>query len=186
MNELVGYARVSTTDQVLDLQKDALLQVGCKKIFEDIASGAKSERLGFKQALEYCREGDTLVVWKLDRLSRSIKQLIETMNELNQKKVGLKSLQENIDTTSTGGKLIFHIFSALAEFERNIIRDRTKAGLNAARARGKKGGRPKAMDQKKIALAKTLHKNQEHSIDEICQILNVKRTTFYKYIKGDT
>src|SRR5207245_9063504 len=132
----VGYARVSTQDQTLDLQNDALEKIGCSKIFTDTASGAKAERPGLTDALAYVREGDTLVVWRLDRLGRSLKHLIETITSLNNRRVGFKSIMENIDTTTSGGKLIFHMFGALAEFERDIIRERTNAGLQAARARG--------------------------------------------------
>src|SRR2546421_10016956 len=138
---LIGYARVSTQDQTLNLQKDALEKRGCSKIFTDTASGATTERKGLDEALAYVRVGDSLVVWKLDRLGRSLKHLIETISTLNNRKIGFQSVTENIDTTTSGGKLIFHIFGALAEFERDIIRERTKAGLEAARARG----RPKAM-----------------------------------------
>src|SRR5437588_2698376 len=141
---LIGYARVSTQDQTLDLQQDALEKIGCSKIFTDTASGAKAERQGLDEALAYVREGDTLVVWKLDRLGRSLQHLIETITKLNNRKIGFKSITENIDTTTSGGKLVFHIFGALAEFERDIIRERTNAGLAAARARGRRGGRPKA------------------------------------------
>jgi DNA invertase Pin-like site-specific DNA recombinase len=131
---LIGYARVSTADQPLDLQKDALQQAGCTKIFTDTASGAKAERTGLDEALNYVRQGDTLVVWRLDRLGRSLTHLIDTITTLNNRKIGFKSITENIDTTTSGGKLIFHIFGALAEFERDIIRERTQAGLTAARA----------------------------------------------------
>src|SRR3954469_24529125 len=153
---LVGYARISTTDQTLDLQHDALTKAGCSRIFTDTASGAKSEREGLTEALSYVRVGDTLVVWKLDRLGRSLKDLIERIKQLNDRKIGFRSITENIDTTTSGGKLIFHIFGALAEFERDIIRERTNAGLEAARARGRLGGRPKAKtldSPKKVALA---------------------------------
>lgn len=179
---LVGYARVSTADQNLNLQEDALKQAGCEKLFTDVASGAKAEREGLINAIEFCRQGDTLVVWKLDRLGRSIRHLIDTINQLNQRKIGFKSLQENIDTTTSGGKLIFHIFSALAEFERDIIRDRTNAGLKAARARGKKGGRPKAMDAQKVAMAKALYQDVNRDISNICKTLKISRTTLYKYL----
>jgi DNA invertase Pin-like site-specific DNA recombinase len=138
---LIGYARISTSDQTLDLQKDALEKAGCSKIFTDTASGAKAERIGLDEALNYVRSGDTLVVWKLDRLGRSLPHLIETITGLNNRGIGFKSITEAIDTTTSGGKLIFHIFGALAEFERDIIRERTQAGLNAARSRGRKGGR---------------------------------------------
>jgi DNA invertase Pin-like site-specific DNA recombinase len=172
---LIGYARVSTQDQTLNLQKDALEKLGCNKIFTDTASGAKAERTGLEEALEYVREGDTLVVWRLDRLGRSLKHLIETITKL-------KSIQENIDTTTSGGKLVFHIFGALAEFERDIIRERTQAGLIAARARGRKGGRPKALTPKKAKMVQDLYRNKENSIDEICKTLNISRTTLYRYI----
>src|SRR5512147_2967937 len=142
---LIGYARVSTTDQTLDLQKDALQKAGCGRIFTDTASGAKAERIGLEEALNYVRPGDTLVVWRLDRLGRSLPHLIETITGLNNRGIGFKSITESIDTTTSGGKLIFHIFGALAEFERDLIKERTQAGLTAARARGRLGGRPKAL-----------------------------------------
>jgi DNA invertase Pin-like site-specific DNA recombinase len=182
----IGYARVSTEDQTLDLQKDALEKIGCTKIFTDTASGAKAERKGLEEALSYVREGDILVVWRLDRLGRSLKHLIETITELNNRKIGFKSIQENIDTTTSGGKLVFHIFGALAEFERDIIRERTNAGLTAARARGRLGGRPKAKSlntPKKVATAQALYDNKKITIDEICRMLNVSRATLYRYIK---
>src|SRR5687767_10100234 len=137
---LIGYARVSTADQTLNLQHDALTKAGGKKIFTDTASGAKQERKGLNEALSQMREGDTLVVWRLDRLGRSLKHLIDTIAHLDSQGIGFKSLTENIDTTTSGGKLIFHIFGALAEFERNLIKERTNAGLHAARTRGIKGG----------------------------------------------
>jgi DNA invertase Pin-like site-specific DNA recombinase len=180
---LIGYARVSTQDQTLNLQKDALEKIGCNKIFTDTASGAKAERKGLDEALEYVREGDTLVVWRLDRLGRSLKHLIETISQLDTRKIGFKSLTENIDTTTSGGKLIFHIFGALAEFERNLIRERTNAGLQAARARGRKGGRPKSLTGKKTAMAQALYNDKNNTIDEICNTLNISRATLYRYIK---
>jgi len=143
----VGYARVSTTDQNLDLQTDALQAAGCERHFSDIVSGATVDRPGLTAALHECRPGDTLVVWKLDRLGRSLPHLVETVRDLGVRGVGFKSVQESLDTTTSGGKLIFHIFASLAEFERDLIRERTKAGLSAARARGRKGGRPKGVDQ---------------------------------------
>src|SRR5436309_5328786 len=158
----IGYARVSTQDQTLNLQKDALEKIGCSKIFTDTASGAQTERKGLEEALTYVRAGDSLVVWKLDRLGRSLKHLIETITKLNNRKIGFQSITEHIDTTTSGGKLVFHIFGALAEFERDIIKDRTKAGLSAARARGRLGGRPKAKmldTPKKVALAQSLYEN---------------------------
>jgi DNA invertase Pin-like site-specific DNA recombinase len=179
---LIGYARVSTQDQTLNLQKDALVKLGCNKIFTDTASGAKAERTGLNEALEYVREGDTLVVWRLNRLGRSLKHLIETISQLDTRKIGFKSLTENIDTTTSGGKLIFHIFGALAEFERNLIRERTNAGLQAARARGRKGGRPKSLTGKKTAMAQALYNDKNNTVDEICKTLNVSRATLYRYI----
>jgi DNA invertase Pin-like site-specific DNA recombinase len=180
----IGYARVSTHDQTLDLQLDALHNAGCEKIYRDTASGATTERPGLTQALEHLRPGDTLVVWRLDRLGRTLKQLIELINDFNTRGIGFKSLQENIDTTTSGGKLVFHIFGALAEFERDIIRERTNAGLQAARARGRLGGRPRALNPKQIALAKSLYDSREHSIQDICNTLHISRGTLYKYIKA--
>jgi DNA invertase Pin-like site-specific DNA recombinase len=183
---LIGYARVSTQDQTLDLQTDALTQSGCEKIFTDTMSGAKAERPGLQDAMTHLRAGDTLVVWRLDRLGRTLKQLIATITDLSERDIGFKSLQENIDTTTSGGKLIFHIFGALAEFEREIIRERTNAGLQAARARGRLGGRPKtqSLDPKKMALAKQLHDDHSRSVQEICEMLQIGRSTLYRYLKG--
>jgi DNA invertase Pin-like site-specific DNA recombinase len=182
---LIGYARVSTHDQNLQLQQDALEKAGCERLFTDTISGATAERPGLKQALEIVREGDVLVVWKLDRLGRTLKQLIELVNELQQCGIGFKSLTENIDTTTPGGKLIFHIFGSLAEFERDLIRERTQAGLTAARARGRNGGRPRAKgldDEKKVELALRLYNDKNNSIATICQMLNISRTTLYRCI----
>jgi DNA invertase Pin-like site-specific DNA recombinase len=181
---LVGYARVSTTEQNLDLQKDALQAVGCERLFTDTASGARAERQGLTEALKECRSGDTLVVWKLDRLGRSLAHLVETVRDLVARGVGFKSLQENIDTTTSGGKLIFHIFASLSEFERDIIRERTNAGLSAARARGRKGGRPKGVDEKKMKAALALKKDPGRSVREICEILGISRNTYYKYTRS--
>src|SRR5437016_5347903 len=183
---LIGYARVSTHEQNMHLQKDALKKIGCAKIFTDTISGATIERKGLQEATTYVREGDTLVVWRLDRLGRSLPHLIETITKLNNRKIGFKSITENIDTTTSGGKLVFHIFGALAEFERDIISERTNAGLSAARARGRLGGRPKAKmldTPKKVALAQSLYENSNNTIDEICKTLNVSRATLYRYIK---
>jgi DNA invertase Pin-like site-specific DNA recombinase len=180
---LIGYARVSTDDQNLDLQKDALIQAGCKKILEDYQSGAKAERPGLRLALDYAREGDTLVVWRLDRLSRSLKDLIEMVNLLESRGIALKSLHESLDTSSSSGKLIFHIFGALAEFERNLIRERTQAGLQAARARGRKGGRPKTLDADKRALAVQLYEGKKHTVKQICKMMGISKPTLYKYVE---
>jgi len=181
----IGYARISTTDQQLHLQEDALKKADCEKIFTDVASGSKAERKGLTEALEFVRKGDTLVVWKLDRLGRLIRHLLETVNQLQNHGIGFKSLQENIDTTTSGGKLVFHLFSALAEFERDIIRERTQAGLQAARRRGRLGGRRRVMDAKKIEMAKALLQNRDLSIGEICRTLKVSRATLYRYLNGD-
>jgi DNA invertase Pin-like site-specific DNA recombinase len=181
---LVGYARVSTDDQNLNLQRDALNQAGCEQIFEDQLSGAKAERPGLHQALQYARTGDAIVVWRLDRLSRSLKDLIEMVTLLESRGIGLKSLQEAIDTSSSSGKLIFHIFGALAEFERNLIRERTQAGLQAARARGRRGGRPKALNKDKQALAVKLYDDKKHTVDQICEMMGISKPTLYKYIEA--
>jgi DNA invertase Pin-like site-specific DNA recombinase len=179
---LIGYARVSTQEQTLNLQQDALHKAGCSKIFTDTASGAKAERKGLEEVLNYVRTGDTLVVWRLDRLGRSLPHLITTMTNLEERGIGFKSLTENIDTTTSGGKLIFHIFGALAEFERNLIRERTQAGLTAARARGKRGGRPKALTGKRLSIAQDLY-DRRHSIVEICRTLKISKTTLYRALK---
>ena len=180
---LIGYARISTQDQKLALQLDALKAAGCKKVYKDTASGVKEDRKGLLEAIEYARKGDCLVVWKLDRLGRSLKQLIEIITRLNDAGIGLKSLQESIDTTTSGGELIFHLFGSLAEFERDIIRERTQAGLTAARARGRKGGRPRIMDAKKIQLAKAMLKDKNNSIADICRTLTISKATLYRYLR---
>ena len=181
---LIGYARVSTDDQNLSLQKDALLEAGCERIFEDHLSGAKAERPGLSEALEYARTGDTLAVWRLDRLSRSLKDLIEMVMRLESSGIGLKSLHEAIDTSSSTGKLVFHLFGALAEFERNLIRERTLAGLRAARARGRLGGRPKALDRDQRDLAVKLYDEKQHTISQICQMMHISKPTLYKYVES--
>jgi DNA invertase Pin-like site-specific DNA recombinase len=180
---LIGYARVSTQDQTLNLQQDALEKAGCTKLFTDTASGAKTERKGLEEAIAYAREGDILVVWRLDRLGRSLKHLIETITHLNNRKIGFKSITENIDTTTSGGKLVFHIFGALAEFERDIIRERTQAGLIAARARGRKGGRPKSLTGKKGLMVQALYDDKTNTVDDVCKTLGISRSTLYRYIK---
>jgi DNA invertase Pin-like site-specific DNA recombinase len=178
---IIGYARVSTADQNLDLQRDALARAGCDRIFEDRMSGAKADRPGLEQALSHAREDDTLVVWKLDRLGRSLPHLVETVMALNTRGVGFKSLQESIDTTSPAGKLVFHVFAALAEFERDLIRERTVAGLVAARARGRKGGRPRVVDETKAKAARAMRADTSLSVAEICAELKISRTSFYRY-----
>jgi|SRR6185437_3900219 len=179
----IGYARVSTDDQNLNMQRDSLRKAECTQIFEDQISGVKSDRPGLKEAIKYARSGDTLVVWRLDRLSRSLKDLIEMVNLLESKNIGLKSLHEVIDTSSNSGKLIFHIFGALSEFERNLIRERTQAGLQAARARGRKGGRPKALSSDKQSLAVKLYNEKQHTVDKICEMMGISKPTLYKYIE---
>jgi DNA invertase Pin-like site-specific DNA recombinase len=182
---LIGYARVSTTEQHLHLQQDALEKAGCLKIFTDTISGVKSERKGLDEALSYIRGGDTLVVWRLDRLGRSLKDLIERITALHSRNIGFKSLTEQIDTTTSGGKLIFHIFGALAEFERDIITERTNAGLNAARAGGRQGGRPRSSlsDERKLQMAKQMYENKNLPVRDICKALGIPRSTFYKYVR---
>ncbi len=183
---LLGYARVSTHDQTHALQQDALKQAGCDRVFTDTASGAKAERQGLEEALSHVRRGDTLVVWKLDRLGRSLPHLIETITGLQERGIGFKSLTEQIDTTTSGGKLIFHVFAALAEFERDVIRERTQAGLIAARARGRRGGPPRAAalnDAKKVTMAQAFYNDKSNSIADICKTLRVSRSTLYRYVK---
>src|ERR1700736_1552969 len=167
MAHLLGYARVSTTDQNPDLQLDALRSASCFRIFVDPASGALDERQELTKALDQLRPGDTLVVWKLDRLGRSLRHLIDTVAELQRRGVGFRSLQESIDTTTPGGKLIFHIFGALAEFERDLIRERTVAGLAAARARGRTGGRPPIMTAHKVTIARQMYASRDYSVAAI-------------------
>lgn len=179
----IGYARVSTADQHLRMQEDALKAAGCKAIYHDVMSGSKTQRAGLNEALKHAREDDTLVVWKLDRLGRSLPHLIEMIKLLHDKNVGFQSLQENIDTTTTGGKLVFHIFSALAEFERDLIRDRTKAGLIAARARGKKGGRPTQLSEKEAKKMLAAYNGHKNTVEELCKLYDISRSGFYKYRK---
>ncbi len=183
---LIGYARVSKNEQNLDLQRDALLKAGCreKNIFTDKITGTKAERRGLAQALSYLRSGDTLVVWRLDRLGRSLKHLIETVTKLQSTNIAFKSITENIDTSTATGQLVFHIFGALAEFERNLIRERTIAGLESARARGRLGGRPQLKGtSSKVAMARKLYADKTNGIDEICKTLHISRATLYRYIK---
>src|SRR5512135_3088610 len=157
---LVGYARVSTLEQTLALQQDALTKAGCERLFTDTASGSQVVRPGLEEALGYARPGDTLVVWRLDRLGRSLRHLLDAVALLQERGIGLKSLQEQLDTTTSGGRLVFHVFGAHAEFERDVIRERTQAGLTAARARGRRGGRPRALDPRKAQIAHALYNDQ--------------------------
>ncbi|NJK45138.1 MAG: recombinase family protein [Pleurocapsa sp. SU_196_0] len=174
----VGYARVSTQNQQLEWQRDALEKLGCTKSFTDVASGATSHREGLETALEFTRQGDTLVVWKLDRLGRSLKDLIERVNELQARGIGFKSVQENIDTTTANGVLFFHIFGAIAQFERELIRERTLAGLQ----RGRLGGRPQALDERTRALAVSMYADSRNAVKDICATLGISRTPFYRYL----
>ena len=179
----IGYARVSTGEQTLDLQLDALAKAECGKVFQETAGGALVERASLKEALAYVRPGDTLVVWRLDRLGRSLKHLIETVTDLRNRGIGFRSLTEQIDTTTPGGKLVFHVFGALAEFERDLIRERTNAGLAAARARGRTGGRPKKLaDPKQLALAQALYDGGQTDIATLCRTLGISRATLYRYL----
>ena len=179
----IGYARVSTEDQNLDMQIDALKEAKCDHIYEEKMSGKINDRPALEKALNFMRKGDTLVIWKLDRLGRSLRHLIEVINDLMDDGMYFMSLQENIDTTSTGGKLIFHIFAALAEFEREIISERTKSGLKAARARGRFGGRPKKLNEEQAQMVKKMWKDHTISIEEICRSFDISRSTLYLYLK---
>lgn len=179
---LIGYARVSTDDQHLDLQRDALKQVGCERIYEDTVSGAQAEREGLARLINALRPGDTVVIWRLDRLGRSLKNLLQLVERFDGLRVGLRSLQESIDTTSSGGRLVFHLFGALAEFERNLVRERTQAGLSAARRRGRQGGRPALLSPTKKALALKLHQERNHTIEEICNMMGISKSTLYNYL----
>lgn len=182
---LIGYARVSTIDLLLEIQQDALHAAGCELIFTDTASGAKTARPGLAAALDACSTGDILVVWKLDRLGRSLGHLVETVQTLAVRGVGFRSLQEQLDTTTAGGTLIFHLFASLAIFERDLIRERTTVGLAAARARGRKGGRPKGVDEKKREAALALKRDSQYTIREICDIVGISRNTYYKYTRTE-
>ena len=183
----IGYARVSTKHQNLSLNKDTLLKEDCELIFEEKVGGAKSDRPELRRMLDQLRKGDIVIIWKLDRLGRSLRDLVNLVTEIQDKGAGLKSLNDSIDTTTPQGKLTFHLFAALAEFERDIISERTKAGLEAARARGRKGGRPKGLSKSahhKAIIAKSLYEQQQMSVKEICSQLCVARSTFYKYLKS--
>lgn len=183
----IGYARVSTKDQNLNLQLDALQQAGCEKIFKEKMSGASADRPELLKLLEHVREGDVIVIWKLDRLGRSLKHLVEIVNDLMSKQVGLLSLNDPINTTTPQGRLTFNIFASLAEFEREVIRERTKAGLAAARSRGRQGGRPKGLSEKarqKAMIAETLYKEQQLTVQQIAEQLHISKTTLYTYLRS--
>lgn len=180
---LIGYARVSTASQTTDLQEDALHSAGISTIFKDIISGSTTERPQLNECLKYLRKGDTLIVWKLDRLGRSLKHLIALIQEFEEKGIHFKSLQESIDTSSSSGKLIFHLFCALAEFERNLISERVRSGIESARKRGRKGGRPEVMTREQAEKAYRLLNSGNASPKELMTMFNVKKTSLYKYIK---
>jgi DNA invertase Pin-like site-specific DNA recombinase len=182
MGHLLGYARVSTADQQPQLQVDALTAAGCYRVFTETASGARTNRLTLEQVLDQLRPGDTLVVWKLDRLGRSLRHLVDTIAELAEREIGFRSLQEAIDTTTPGGKLVFHVFAALAEFERDLIRERTAAGLAAARVRGRRGGRPSVMTAHKLQVARELYRSGEYTVAAIATTLGVSRASIYRHL----
>jgi DNA invertase Pin-like site-specific DNA recombinase len=179
---LIGYARVSTDDQNASLQVDALKKAGCVKVFTDHASGSKASRPELDRMLDQLRPRDIVVVWRLDRLGRSLKNLIELVEDVADKGVGFRSLSESIDTTTANGRLFFSIMGALAEFERDLIQERTKAGLLSARARGRVGGRPTVMDAKKIDKARKLYDSRQHTVADIAEMLNVSVATIYRHL----
>lgn len=183
MGDLLGYVRVSTTEQDASLQADALNAAGCARLFTDHASGALADRAELERLLDHARPGDSVVVWRLDRLGRSLRHLIDTVNELADRGVSFRSLTENIDTTTSGGKLVFHIFGALAEFERELIRERTHAGLAAARARGRAGGRPTVMTPEKIATAQQMFDSGGYTVAAIAEVVGVSRASIYRHIR---
>jgi DNA invertase Pin-like site-specific DNA recombinase len=181
----IGYARVSTREQNPALQHDALTAAGCTRVFTDVASGARADRPQLAAVLDYLRPGDVLVVWQLDRLGRNMRHLIDTVNALHERGVQFRSLRENIDTTTASGRLIFHVFAALAEFERDLLRERTAAGLEAIatrRARGRRGGRPRKMTPEKIAVARQMYASQQYTVDQIARTLGVTRGTVYAHL----
>ena len=183
----IGYARVSTTDQSLDLQLDALGSQGCERIFTDQLSGSKAVRPGLEELKHILRKGDQVIVWKLDRLGRSLRDLVDLINYFEGKEVGFTSLEDRIDTTTPVGQFTFHVFAAVAQFERDIIRVRTMAGLEAARIRGRLGGRPRGLSKKaqdKARLAESLYRERERSLNEICNHLDISRPTLYRYLRN--
>ncbi|MCP4370423.1 MAG: recombinase family protein [Deltaproteobacteria bacterium] len=179
----IGYARVSSLEENTDMQKKALKKAGCEKVLIDKVSGTVAKRPGLEKAKELLRKGDTLVVWRLDRLGRSLRDLIEWVRYLDEKGVELKSLHESIDTGTPTGKLTFHLFGALAEFERNLIRERTQAGLAAARARGRCGGRRKALDEEKRSVAVNLYNEKKMVVGKICELMGISKPTLYSYVQ---
>lgn len=185
MGKRFGYARVSTTGQTADLQRDALERAGCDRLFVDTASGAKAHRPELDRMMELLREGDVVVVWRLDRLGRSVQNLVELMNRFQEMGVGFVSLNEAIDTTTPGGILVFNIFAALAQFERDLIRERTSAGIEAARARGRRGGRPAKLDTKQIAEIRRLYESKTVTVNQIAAMMGVGRATVYRALERE-
>lgn len=183
MGHALGYARVSTGEQDAGLQHDALTSAGCYRIFTDTASGSLQSRPELDKVLDQLRPGDTLVVWRLDRLGRSIRHLIDQLDALQERGIEFRSLQDSIDTSSSGGRLVFHIFASLAEFERDLIRERTNAGLKAARARGRKGGRPSLLTADQLRTARKLYQQQDMTVAQIGEVLGVSRTTIYRALR---
>lgn len=181
---LVGYARVSTRDQNTSLQTDALMAAGCERVFTEKASGANRDRPELRAALDYLRPGDVLVVWKLDRLARTVRQLVETAEDLQKREIGLKVLTQQIDTTTPGGRLVFHVFAAVAEFERELALERTHAGLAAAKALGRRGGRRPALGPAEIKRAKVLLADPTISVEEVAEQMGVRLSTLYRHIPG--
>lgn len=186
MGHLMGYARVSTVDQDASLQVDALNAIGCHRVFVDQASGATQSRPQLDRLLDQLRPGDTLVVWRLDRLGRSLRHLVDQIQLLADREVAFMSLQETINTSSPGGRLVFHVFASLAEFERDLIQERTNAGLSAARARGRLGGRPARLSPAQVRTARQLYDKRELTVEEIGKVLGVSRTTIYRALKAKT
>ncbi len=184
MTDLIGYARVSTAEQNPELQIDALRAAGCSRIFTDYVSGTKTSRPELDRALDHLRPGDTLVVWKLDRLGRSLAHLVETVKSLAERNVGFRSLQDPVDTTSAGGRLVFHVFAALAEFERDLIRERTHAGLAAARARGRVGGRKRALTPAQVQMARELLADRQRDVASVAATFGVNRATLYRALRA--
>ncbi len=182
--QTIGYARVSTSDQDAALQRDALRVAGAAKVFEDVASGAKADRPGLVAALAYLRQGDTLAVWKLDRLGRSLPHLVQTVTELAERGIGFRSLTENIDTTTPNGRLVFHLFAALADFERDLIRERTRAGLAVAKARGRNGGRRPVVTPEKLARARELIEGKGLTVREAAGRVKVGKTALYRALSA--
>ena len=181
---IYGYARVSTNDQTTNLQQDALKKAGCDRVFTDVASGAKAHRPELDHMLDLLREGDTVVVWKLDRLGRSMQNLVDLMTMFDERGVQFRSLTESIDTSTPGGTLVFNIFGSLAQFERDLIRERTRAGLEAARARGRKGGRPAKLDERQVREVRRLYESRTVTVDQIAAMMGVGRSTIYRCLKS--